>query len=275
MTPQDVLVELRAEPVLWDLAPAPIPVTWAELADARPRSARQAGWSWPSRRPACRRRRGGRRRDRRHLGRHARAADAQLRRPRAGQVGRAAHRPARPQGLAPAAGRAQAPVPAAHLAVRLGRDLGHGRWLLPGHVRRVPGGRRRPTRPAGAGPAGRRLPRPGRRLDRAGPDGRDRGRGRPWPGRRPCSTAAGGWSRSGAGPRPPTWPPFRPSSPPSPRGRRPQPLDPARSPACSPTSAAGSWTWPRPRRRPPPPARGCPSRQIASRPRPELPEESR
>jgi hypothetical protein len=36
MTPQDVLVELRgAEPVLWDLAPAPIPVTWAELADAR------------------------------------------------------------------------------------------------------------------------------------------------------------------------------------------------------------------------------------------------
>ena len=36
MTPQDVLVEPRgAEPVLWDLAPAPIPVTWAELADAR------------------------------------------------------------------------------------------------------------------------------------------------------------------------------------------------------------------------------------------------
>jgi hypothetical protein len=36
MTPQDVLVELRgAEPVLWDLAPAPIPVSWAELADAR------------------------------------------------------------------------------------------------------------------------------------------------------------------------------------------------------------------------------------------------
>jgi hypothetical protein len=36
MTPQDVLVELRgAEPVLWDLAPAPIPVTWAELAGAR------------------------------------------------------------------------------------------------------------------------------------------------------------------------------------------------------------------------------------------------
>jgi Domain of unknown function (DUF4872)/Butirosin biosynthesis protein H, N-terminal len=36
MTPQDVLVELRgAEPVLWDLAPAPIPVTWAELAEAR------------------------------------------------------------------------------------------------------------------------------------------------------------------------------------------------------------------------------------------------
>jgi Domain of unknown function (DUF4872)/Butirosin biosynthesis protein H, N-terminal len=36
MTPQDVLVELRgAEPVLWDLAPAPIPVTWAELATAR------------------------------------------------------------------------------------------------------------------------------------------------------------------------------------------------------------------------------------------------
>jgi hypothetical protein len=36
MTPQDVLVELReTEPVLWDLAPAPIPVTWAELAEAR------------------------------------------------------------------------------------------------------------------------------------------------------------------------------------------------------------------------------------------------
>jgi Domain of unknown function (DUF4872)/Butirosin biosynthesis protein H, N-terminal len=36
MMPQDVLVELRgAEPVLWDLAPAPIPVTWAELAEAR------------------------------------------------------------------------------------------------------------------------------------------------------------------------------------------------------------------------------------------------
>jgi hypothetical protein len=36
MTPQDVLVELRGtEPVLWDLAPAPIPVTWAELAEAR------------------------------------------------------------------------------------------------------------------------------------------------------------------------------------------------------------------------------------------------
>jgi Domain of unknown function (DUF4872)/Butirosin biosynthesis protein H, N-terminal len=36
MTPQDVLVELRgAEPVLWDLAASPIPVTWAELADAR------------------------------------------------------------------------------------------------------------------------------------------------------------------------------------------------------------------------------------------------
>jgi hypothetical protein len=36
MTPQDVLVERRGtEPVLWDLAPAPIPVTWAELAEAR------------------------------------------------------------------------------------------------------------------------------------------------------------------------------------------------------------------------------------------------
>jgi hypothetical protein len=36
MTPQDVLVELHdGEPVLWDLAPAPIPVTWAELATAR------------------------------------------------------------------------------------------------------------------------------------------------------------------------------------------------------------------------------------------------
>jgi Domain of unknown function (DUF4872)/Butirosin biosynthesis protein H, N-terminal len=36
MTPQEVLVELRdGEPVLWDLAPAPIPVTWAELAEAR------------------------------------------------------------------------------------------------------------------------------------------------------------------------------------------------------------------------------------------------
>jgi hypothetical protein len=36
MTPQDVLVELRdGQPLLWDLAPAPIPVTWAELAEAR------------------------------------------------------------------------------------------------------------------------------------------------------------------------------------------------------------------------------------------------
>jgi hypothetical protein len=36
MTPQDVLVEPGdGDPVLWDLAPAPIPVTWAELAEAR------------------------------------------------------------------------------------------------------------------------------------------------------------------------------------------------------------------------------------------------
>jgi Domain of unknown function (DUF4872)/Butirosin biosynthesis protein H, N-terminal len=36
MTPQDVLVELGdGDPVLWDLAPAPFPVTWAELAEAR------------------------------------------------------------------------------------------------------------------------------------------------------------------------------------------------------------------------------------------------
>ena len=36
MTPQDVLVELRDDqPVLWDLAPVPVPVTWAELAEAR------------------------------------------------------------------------------------------------------------------------------------------------------------------------------------------------------------------------------------------------
>jgi Domain of unknown function (DUF4872)/Butirosin biosynthesis protein H, N-terminal len=36
MTPQDVLVELEdGEPLLWDLAPAPFPVTWAELAEAR------------------------------------------------------------------------------------------------------------------------------------------------------------------------------------------------------------------------------------------------
>jgi hypothetical protein len=36
MTPQDVLVELRDDqPLLWDLAPAPIPVSWAELAEAR------------------------------------------------------------------------------------------------------------------------------------------------------------------------------------------------------------------------------------------------
>jgi len=36
MTPQDVLVEPGdGGPVLWDLAPAPIPVTWAELAEAR------------------------------------------------------------------------------------------------------------------------------------------------------------------------------------------------------------------------------------------------
>jgi hypothetical protein len=36
MTPQDVLVEARdGQPLLWDLAPAPIPVTWTELAEAR------------------------------------------------------------------------------------------------------------------------------------------------------------------------------------------------------------------------------------------------
>jgi hypothetical protein len=36
MTPQDVLVEpLDGEPVLWDLAPEPVAVTWAELAEAR------------------------------------------------------------------------------------------------------------------------------------------------------------------------------------------------------------------------------------------------
>jgi hypothetical protein len=37
MTPQDVLVEAGddGDPLLWDLAPAPIPVTWAELAEAR------------------------------------------------------------------------------------------------------------------------------------------------------------------------------------------------------------------------------------------------
>jgi Domain of unknown function (DUF4872)/Butirosin biosynthesis protein H, N-terminal len=36
MTPQDVLVELvDGQPLLWDLAPAPFPVTWAELAEAR------------------------------------------------------------------------------------------------------------------------------------------------------------------------------------------------------------------------------------------------
>jgi hypothetical protein len=36
MTPQDVLVELAdGEPLLWDLAPARFPVTWAELAEAR------------------------------------------------------------------------------------------------------------------------------------------------------------------------------------------------------------------------------------------------
>ena len=36
MLPQDVLVGLRdGEPVLWDLDPAPVPVTWAELAEAR------------------------------------------------------------------------------------------------------------------------------------------------------------------------------------------------------------------------------------------------
>jgi hypothetical protein len=37
MTPQDVLVERGddSEPLLWDLAATPIPVTWAELAEAR------------------------------------------------------------------------------------------------------------------------------------------------------------------------------------------------------------------------------------------------
>jgi Domain of unknown function (DUF4872)/Butirosin biosynthesis protein H, N-terminal len=36
MTPQDVLVEQRGDqPLLWDLAPAPFPVTWTELAEAR------------------------------------------------------------------------------------------------------------------------------------------------------------------------------------------------------------------------------------------------
>jgi hypothetical protein len=37
MTPQDVLVEAGddGDPLLWDLAPTPVPVTWAELAEAR------------------------------------------------------------------------------------------------------------------------------------------------------------------------------------------------------------------------------------------------
>jgi Domain of unknown function (DUF4872)/Butirosin biosynthesis protein H, N-terminal len=36
VTPQDVLVELAdGQPLLWDLAPVPIPVSWAELAEAR------------------------------------------------------------------------------------------------------------------------------------------------------------------------------------------------------------------------------------------------
>jgi Domain of unknown function (DUF4872)/Butirosin biosynthesis protein H, N-terminal len=36
MTPQDVLVDLDGDaPVLWDLAPTPIPLTWPELAHAR------------------------------------------------------------------------------------------------------------------------------------------------------------------------------------------------------------------------------------------------
>jgi hypothetical protein len=37
MTPQDVMVERGddGEPLLWDLAATPIPVTWAELAGAR------------------------------------------------------------------------------------------------------------------------------------------------------------------------------------------------------------------------------------------------
>jgi Domain of unknown function (DUF4872)/Butirosin biosynthesis protein H, N-terminal len=36
MTPQDVLVDLDGDaPVLWDLAPTPIPLSWPELADAR------------------------------------------------------------------------------------------------------------------------------------------------------------------------------------------------------------------------------------------------
>jgi hypothetical protein len=36
MTPQDVLVDLDGDaPVLWDLAPTPIPLTWPELAEAR------------------------------------------------------------------------------------------------------------------------------------------------------------------------------------------------------------------------------------------------
>ena len=111
MLPQDVLVGLRdGEPVLWDLDPAPVPVTWAALAEAR-----------------------------------------------AGQVGPAADRAPRPQGLAAAAGRARPPVPAPHLAVRLGRDRRRRRRLLPADARRVPGGGGRSPRPARAGPAGRRL----------------------------------------------------------------------------------------------------------------------
>jgi hypothetical protein len=37
MLPQDVLVEPGdgGDPRVWDLAPAPVPVTWAELAEAR------------------------------------------------------------------------------------------------------------------------------------------------------------------------------------------------------------------------------------------------
>ena len=271
MTPQDVLVELRgAEPVLWDLAPAPIPVTWAELADARAgvRSAKHrlllaeapAG-------PVD----------------VAGAAAAGIADTWAGML----EPPMRNFGVPGLAKWADLvtgprdPKGWPRLLDAPGRQFQLLTWLYDWvETSGTGGGFFRAMYAeflAGAGPAGRRLSRPGRRLDRPGPDGRDRGRGRAaGPGGGPARPppVAGRGARRGRGRRPGRRPgrAHRPGGrgrrPPAPRRRGP------RRPAHRPPRAGHGPGRGRGggRRRP---ARGCPSRQITSRRRPDPPEESR